>query len=142
MYGVDGVPTWNFFKYDSSNHIGEPHGAGQKALGAKFATATPLIQYVGLSDFASYDQSGHKVDSPKFPFQLIFEADPSLKTRFSDDFTEYFQSQISKIASGSHLYKVYAIANPNASKVHIGDLYTTSILTPSFFGDRYLFFKH
>lgn len=87
MYGVDGQPSWNFFKMDFSNHlVDDPHGAGQQALAAKFKTATPLINYVGLSDLAAYDQHGHKAENPVFPFQLIFEPNSDLRTRFSDDF--------------------------------------------------------
>jgi hypothetical protein len=40
------------------------------------------------------------------------------------------------------LYKVHAVANPGSPKVHIGDLTITSELVGSYFGDKYLFFKH
>lgn len=33
MYGVNGVPTWNFFKFPFSNHIGSAEGIALKALG-------------------------------------------------------------------------------------------------------------
>ena len=73
MYSVDGQPgDWNFFSHDFVNHIEAPKGLAVKVLGAKFATATNLIQYVGLSDFAKYDTKGTEVDEPKFPFSLRF----------------------------------------------------------------------
>lgn len=49
---------------------------------------------------------------------------------------------LAKIPSGTLLYKVYALSQPNTEKVHIGDLVMTSEFTSSYFGDRYLFFKH
>ena len=59
-----------------------------------------------------------------------------------DYFVEDFQDTLSKIPSGTHLYKVHAIAEPGAERVHIGDLVMTSQFSKSYFGDRYLFFKH
>ena len=58
MFGVDGQPSWNFFKNDFSNHIPDPIGAGPKAIAAKFKSGTPLVNYVGLSDIATYNQKG------------------------------------------------------------------------------------
>lgn len=43
---------------------------------------------------------------------------------------------------GATLYKVHALSEPNAPKVHIGDLVVTSDFVKSYFGDRYLYFKH
>ena len=40
------------------------------------------------------------------------------------------------------MYAVYAIESPTSDKVHIGDLYLKSKLEKSFFGDKYMFFKH
>jgi len=120
MYGVNGADSWNFFKMDFSNHIGSAQGVALNLVAKKFATATPFVQYVGLSDIATYDQFGKKVDAPKFPFQLVFE--PLLRNKYSDDFTEDFQDQLSAIPAGTHLYKVYSIAEQGSDKVHIGDL--------------------
>jgi len=110
MYGVDGAETWNFFRMDFSNHIGQPASTPQILLGKKFATGTPFIQYVGLSDIASYDQHGKHVSSPKFPFQLVFEA--TLRDKFPEDFKEDFQSQLETIPAGTTLYRVYAYSSP------------------------------
>lgn len=140
MFGVDGFESWNFFKEDFSNHIGGPTDFGLKIVAKKFATATPFIQQVGLSDIASFDKNGKKEASPHFPFQLVFE--PTLKNNYPDDFETYFQDQLSAIPVGTLLYKVHAIANPGAEKVHIGDITMKTVLTSSYFGDRYLFFKH
>ena len=140
MYGVNGADSWNFFKMDFSNHIGSAQGVALTLVAKKFETATPFVQYVGLSDIASYTQDGTLTTTPKFPFQLSFE--PVMREKFSDDFDQDFQQQLASIPAGSHLYKVHAMAEPDSPKVHIGDLTITSELVSSYFGDRYLFFKH
>ena len=61
---------------------------------------------------------------------------------FTSSYSEDYRTQVTKIASGSNLYHVLALSGPNASKVHIGDLVMTSKFTDSYFGDKYLFFKH
>jgi len=52
MYGVNGVPTWNFFKFPFSNHIPSASGIALTVLAQKFSTATDHIQTVGLKDIA------------------------------------------------------------------------------------------
>jgi hypothetical protein len=71
---------------------------------------------------------------------LVFE--PTLRNQYPDNYVEDFQEQLSRIPAGTTLYKVHAIAQPGSPKVHIGDLVMTSELVKSYFGDRYLFFKH
>jgi len=93
-----------------------------------------------LSDFAQIDEHGKDVANFKFPFQLVFE--PTLRNTLPDAFKEDFQVTLARIPSGTHLYKVHAIAEPGAERVHIGDLVMTSEFVKSYFGDRYLFFKH
>jgi len=57
MYGVNGIPSWNFFdkNYPFSNHISGAKGLALKAVAAKFGTATNIVTQVGLSDIAAYD---------------------------------------------------------------------------------------
>lgn len=55
MFGVNGVPTWNFFEKDMSNHIGSAKGAALTAVAAKFSTATDKVTTVGLGEFAAKD---------------------------------------------------------------------------------------
>ena len=57
MYSVDGQSDLNFFTNDWNTHIAKP-GAQLKPLEARFATVTPWIQTIGLSDMASYDNNG------------------------------------------------------------------------------------
>ena len=44
------------------------------SLGSKFATGTPFIQQVGLSDFAMAGEDGVPVQEDKvvFPYKLVF----------------------------------------------------------------------
>jgi hypothetical protein len=39
----------------------------------KFKEATDFQGGLGNNEFATYDQAGSKVDSPRFPFRLRFE---------------------------------------------------------------------
>jgi hypothetical protein len=98
MYGVNGFDSWNFFKMDFSNHIPDAQGVALTLVAKKFATATPFVQYVGLSDIATWDKNGKKTDSPKFPFQLVFE--PVMRDHFSDEYTQDFQEQLASISAG------------------------------------------
>ena len=47
-----------------------------------------------------------------------------------------------RVPEGTTVYSVYASQTPGSPKVHIGDLVTTSPFFSSYFGDRYLFFRH
>jgi hypothetical protein len=58
MFGVNGVPTWNFFTFPFSNHIGSASGLALTVLGQKFSEATKHIQTLGLKDMANYDETG------------------------------------------------------------------------------------
>jgi hypothetical protein len=112
MYGVDGQPSWNFFENTFSNHIPDPKGSGQQALASKFATATSKTNSVGLSDIATIGQNGQKVSNPKFPFELIFEPDTSVKNRFTSAFQKATFDQLETIPAGSTLYTVFAKSSP------------------------------
>ena len=58
MFGIDGQPDdWNFFSNEWKNWIKKPDGSFALGLvAAKFATATNIIQAVGLSDWGLIDQ--------------------------------------------------------------------------------------
>ncbi len=68
--------------------------------------------------------------------------EPTLRNLLPDTYKEDFQLTLSNIEKNTLLYKVHAIAEPGSPRVHIGDLVMTSEFTSSYFGDRYLFFKH
>ena len=61
MYSVEGQESWNVFANNWSNHVPgatPTTGADVLAVAAKFATATPNTQQVGLSDMARYGEDG------------------------------------------------------------------------------------
>lgn len=56
VHSFDGQPgDWNFFSQDLYNHLPYPKSLLPKALTAKFATMTPYVQQVGLSDMCNLD---------------------------------------------------------------------------------------
>ena len=74
---------------------------------------------------------------------MTFSPDDSLRSVFPDDYQgTYFTDQLQTIAAGTKLFSVFAQAEPNSDKVHIGDLILTSEITKSKYGDETLFFKH
>jgi len=143
MYGVDGQESWNFFKNDFTNHIAAAQDPALVLLGDKFATATPYIQYVGLSNWGEIGQDGQREDSAKFPFMLRFE--PTGELTFDEAYHGDFQDDLASIPEGSVLYKVYGLDQPKALggvETLIGDLVTTSPCLPSNWGDNHLFYRH
>eukprot|EP00347_Sterkiella_histriomuscorum_P000972 403373824 len=130
--------TWNYFQNDNSNLIGV---AGDPIL-SKFKTATDYPQRSGLLDFAQYDQTGAEVDSPIFPFNLVFSPSDSIKKLFPDAYTAPFTEQLSTLTKDTVLFNVYAVPEPKADKTLIGTITLTQDATTSFFGDAFLWFKH
>jgi len=49
---------------------------------------------------------------------------------------------LAQIPSGTTLYHLLAVPEPNASAIYIGDIIMTSQFTTSYWGDKYMFFKH
>jgi hypothetical protein len=144
MYSVDGQPSWNFFLNDFSNHIQAPASTALKLVGNKFATTSPYIQEVGLSDWSQHGQTGAAVASPVFPFSLRFH--PTGQFEFPDNYSGVdFTAQLMTIPSGSTLYQVYGMDAPKemgGKEWLIGTLDTTSIMTTTTWGDKNLFFRH
>jgi hypothetical protein len=142
MFSVNGQPSWNFFANDFSTHIGAASGFTLETLSKKFATATPDVQTVGVSDFAMYNQDGSKVATPHFPFENIFRPSSSVANLFPADYAADFTVQLATIASGTTIYNMFAAQAPNVTPVHIGDIVLTTKFTTSYFADRYYFIKH
>jgi hypothetical protein len=142
MYSVNGQSTWNFFQNNFTNHIPAASGAVLVSLAHKFATATPYVQTVGLSDFANYTKTGAKVATPNYPWELTFVPSTDVNSLFPDNYTSYFTDQLKTVPVGSTLYHVYATSAPGAESKLIGDLVLQSALTTSYFGDKHMFFKH
>jgi len=108
MFSVEGQESWNFFANDFSNHIPASVDPNLQRVAKKFATATKWVAQVGLSDFSLYEQDGTPVAEPQFPYQLKFKPTLTLEDVFQEDFKDL----LSEIPSGTHLYKVYGLDNP------------------------------
>jgi len=62
---------------------------------------------------------------------------------FSDDYKgTYYTDQLASIQPNQVLYSVMAVEQPGELPTHIGDLVMTTKATTSYWGDKYMFFKH
>jgi len=80
--GFFGQDSYNFFEHDLTTAVlgGVATNAESEQVFRKFKSATDFQGSVGHSDFAMYNQDGHIVDEPKFPFTLQFR--PSTNINF------------------------------------------------------------
>jgi len=148
MYSLLGQNSYNFFKHDLSNHVpsfGDWVATPQQLLYQKFLTASSWPTMIGLSDMASFDQTGKNYSNPNFPYRLIFHPVTRWHNAFSDsDPGMGFNEQLVRTLTPGPLYEVYAQDQPlqdNSQLIHIG---TLDLTTPSLshYGDRSLFMQH
>jgi len=146
MYSLEGQASFNFFKHDLTNHV--PNLSPNASytlylLGQKFLTASSFPTMLGLSDFATYDQSGNQTNSPNFPFRLVFQPSLKFKSIFPDAFTTSdLCSQLSTLSAPQPIYHIWAEPQPLATPVLIGYVQMMTSPTASLFGDQTLFFQH
>ncbi|KAI3636662.1 hypothetical protein MIR68_005351 [Amoeboaphelidium protococcarum] len=152
MFTLDGQESLNFFKNNFTSHVPIPKSAALKLLVAKFKQGSNLARCLGLSDLATFDQGGKRVDEPMFPFEVSLV--PSKKVaevaervelalnevNWKDQFTQQSNDQMSP---NRVLYHVYARDSPRGEfNAHIANIVLTSYFTTSEFGDKKLFFQH
>jgi len=146
MFNVTGQKSWNFFFNDFTHDFPAPNyddmDFALKALAGRFSTLTPLTGTLGLKPLAEYDENGAKAEQPIYPFHLDFKPNPDLRSRFSNDFTQYFVDQLKTIDNGTVLYDIYAVESPGCPSTKIGHLELTTPFTTSKFADETLFFQH
>lgn len=145
MYSVSGQESWNVFANDWSNHIPPVSGLPFVSLGSKFATGTPFIQQVGLSDFAMAGEDGVPVQEDKvvFPYKLVFR--PTGSISFPDTYHGNFTDDLASIPEDSVLWDVFATSGPaelGGREDNIGQIVLRSRLVTSYWGDTTLFFRH
>jgi len=143
MFGVNGQDSWNFFANDFSNHIAAAEGLSLTLLANKFATATPYIQQVGLSDWGETGEDGELQSAVRFPYKLRLQ--PTGDITFNDTYHGLFTDDLVSIPEGSLLYNVFAWDQPSelgGTEQLIGELVTTSPMVTSVWGDSSLFFRH
>lgn len=147
MYSVDGQPDFNFFANDFVTHIPPAKSNGLKALEKKFSEATDFIGLVGVSDWAKYDENGHKESNPKMPFSLRFEPHSDIHNIIPSNFRGEmtFLDDLEGVPANSNLYNVWAWDKPQQLGGHeilIGKLVLDGKLHKSKWADNNLFFRH
>merc|ERR1719481_383667 len=109
MESGTGQESWNIFKNDWSNHL-PPFP--DTPIPNKFATATPLIEFVGLSNMARFGEDGRETYHPTFPFKLVFKPNPEIQN-FPDEYHGPFTDDLASIPKYTILFKVYAWDAPS-----------------------------
>jgi hypothetical protein len=142
MYSTSGQASWNFFKMDFSNHIPAAGGAALLAVALKFSSATDYIQTMGLRDLGLITEKGEMRNPPRYPFKLIFKPHVDLKNKYPDHFMSDYLDQLRSVPSGTTLYDVYAIEQPNQNEKKIGSIITRSNMVSSKWGDESMYFRH
>jgi len=149
MFSTNGQPSWNFFENTWKTWIPPVQGAALTALACKFSTATPHPGNVGLTELASFDGLGNRVEEPKVPFGLKFKPTDQVKGTFDringgQSFVSYheYMDTLGAIPADATLFDVYAVDQPDGPETLIGTLNLEHTLTTSKFGDQSLFFRH
>lgn len=142
MFGVNGQASWDFFKNDFTTHIPVAEGLTLQLINWKFSQATKHTTKMGSKDWATYDQTGRKYDSPKFPYMLSFRPSEWAESLFPDDWQGPWQDELKKVPENFHLYDVMAMASPRSDLVNIGKIIVRKRFTASTWGDKNMFFRH
>eukprot|EP01087_Luapelamoeba_hula_P012444 TRINITY_DN346_c1_g1_i1.p1 TRINITY_DN346_c1_g1~~TRINITY_DN346_c1_g1_i1.p1 ORF type:complete len:361 (+),score=49.85 TRINITY_DN346_c1_g1_i1:41-1084(+) len=146
MYNLAGQEnSHNFFAHDFTNHVPYPDPSTQNIVAKKlidhFKTASAWPTFVGIRDFANYNQTGRTVQRPRFPFRLVFHPTYDTHKLIPDNDDRTIGEMLTDLPIGP-VYEVWAEDSPGAPLVNIGLLSTTSRATPSLFGDQGLFLEH
>jgi len=149
--------TFNFMQYNFSNHIGPSSSIPTKVLAKKFQQASQCPAQVGLSDMATYSQSGERVATPKTPFKLYLVPTPEVQKANTPKSIDTMMSELS-FPVGTNLMTAYACGegqgnsevDPTAGGVDVacgkpfklGQMVTTTQCTTSSYGDKSFFIRH
>jgi hypothetical protein len=147
MYELDGQKTLNFFEHNLCTHLAARPSFPMKlqVLGAKFKLQSAYPGCLGLSEFASFDESGNRILSPQFPWALMFQVNPDLTRSMSGNTNlNIADSLVRGVPQGSILYKIFAVADPWSPNQleELGYIQTTSPFRASAFADLTVFYKH
>lgn len=152
------VATFNFFKYNLSNHIAPAKTLQGKLLMRKFGQASQCPVHVGVSDMATWTQNGTKVDVPKFPFKLFLVPSAEVHQPDTPKDLDDVMRELQSLKKGTKLMAVYACAKGNGDAENqpsagglevacgepfkLGDMVTTTECSTSAYGDKKFFFRH
>jgi len=142
MESVQGQESWNFFKYNFSNHV--PYtGLAFLPVAIKFSKGSKNIRQVGLSDWARFEENGTESVNPIFPYRLRFQ--PADHLQLPDAYVRPFTDNLQAIVRGSQLFTIYALDQPpelGGSEQEIGELVLVSDIVTSNWADKSLYFRH
>jgi len=156
LHSLDLGQSWNFFKYNQSNHISAPKGVAV-ALGLKFNQASQCAPQVGISDLARYSQDGTEHNPPKFPFKLFFVPSEEVQMDEKPKTPDQVHGEMAKFPVGTKLFTAYACDTPLGheltptdgglekacgSPLKLGEMITTSECTTSSYGDSKFHIRH
>jgi len=140
----EGRDTYNPFKHDIYSNPIYPslnETFAETLLQDKFMEATDWLM-IGLSYIASFDESGQKINEPKFPYNLLFQGTKEVQSLYTDDFfSDYFPIVLARIPENMVIYNVWA-QEPNKDPLQIGTIQLTTPFKSSTFGDEGIFFQH
>jgi len=152
MYLLTGQTSFNFFAHDHTNHVPDLPSTASikfKLLKQVFLKASDWPTFVGLSDFAQYDQNGNEIDEPRFPFRLIFHPTSELHNMFPDSpgKGDDWLIRLASVPSNFDAYEIYAQEEADPwdgymNVTRIGTLHLSSSPVTSYFGDVGLFIQH
>jgi hypothetical protein len=143
MFSFTGQNSWNFFKNDLTNSLPKPTDCGSCPRENKINEGQSTIGHIGLSHSSQINESGQKPKISKWPYKLIYRPNPEIRNMFTDDYTENWKNQISRIPRGTRLYDVYAIDSPTStSEKLIGFIQITTQFYTSRWGDEFMNFQH
>jgi len=144
MFGVNGQKSWNFFAFPFSNHVAPAKldNFAAKSLVKKFETASKFTNLIGLKNMAEYNEKGDLSQEVKFPFRLVYKPNPEFTKMFTDGYVQSYMDQLVTLPKDQYIYEIFAQETPDSDPVSIGKLFIREKFTPSYFGDKYLFFKH
>eukprot|EP00327_Prymnesium_parvum_P010960 CAMPEP_0184377666 /NCGR_PEP_ID=MMETSP0007-20130409/2454_1 /TAXON_ID=97485 /ORGANISM="Prymnesium parvum, Strain Texoma1" /LENGTH=453 /DNA_ID=CAMNT_0026721659 /DNA_START=19 /DNA_END=1380 /DNA_ORIENTATION=+ len=157
LHSLDLGQSWNFFKYNLSNHIAPPAGF-TAILAKKFNQASQCAPQVGLSDMAKWSQDGTPHQDVNFPFKLFLVPSAAVQLPETPKVLDELMGLMEAFPIGTTLFTMYACGEPAGSAemkptdgglakacarpLKLGDIVTTSKCTPSAFGDAKLFIRH
>ena len=139
--------TFNFLRpdIDYNTHVDLPdNDCLLMTVSAKLAQVSDHIGNMSVKNLSDYDQYGNKEQNPNWPFMMrLIPNDPC---GYRDEWHGAFFDTLPKcVPTGTKLFDVLALDEPKEDggvEKQIGEIWTTSKLTKSIWGDTRLFFKH
>lgn len=146
--------TRNFFPLDDEGvvkpqtNIPDPNtdkeSCGGQTVIKKITEVSSFPFFNGNGSFAAFHQDGTAVDYPIFPFETRLYANMDAVPAWDDEEYPDQLDHITQIQPDDEVpfYEVWANSDPDEEFFHIADIYITSDVVRSLFGDQRLHFRH